>query len=232
MIAVGRYLQRQRNAERAAAGQQPEQLRFVHGEGRAWVGFAWHGPACNRCNPQLCAWSGSAACAHPARAATPRPFGCRRGRGHAAAGRLHGPRQHHAGALHAKRLVRSPLQSEAGRGCSSSQAVATACAATYHPCMAAPSTTSLCLHSNALSIGVPRAARRCQPGHLQGGVPGAAPGWRAGGHGEPQLATNMTSALVQSGFCTCCSDEQGKENRRAFLVVGAAQDHHASHLCV
>ncbi|KAI7839394.1 hypothetical protein COHA_006795 [Chlorella ohadii] len=33
MIAVGRYLQRQRNAERAAAGQQPEQLRFVHGAG-------------------------------------------------------------------------------------------------------------------------------------------------------------------------------------------------------
>lgn len=32
MIAVGRYLQSQRNAERAAAGQQPEQLRFVHGE--------------------------------------------------------------------------------------------------------------------------------------------------------------------------------------------------------
>ncbi|PRW56921.1 methyltransferase type 11 [Chlorella sorokiniana] len=33
MIAVGRYLQRQRNADQAAAGQQPEQLRFVHGAG-------------------------------------------------------------------------------------------------------------------------------------------------------------------------------------------------------
>lgn len=44
MVAVGRYLQRQRNAERAAAGQQPEQLRFVHGEGGSratWWGHRW-----------------------------------------------------------------------------------------------------------------------------------------------------------------------------------------------
>lgn len=33
MLAVGGYMQRQRQAQRAAAGQQPERLRFVHGAG-------------------------------------------------------------------------------------------------------------------------------------------------------------------------------------------------------
>ena len=59
MIAVGRHLQRQRQAERAAAGQPPERLQFLHGAA-FWLGMRRGGRwrCCDICTNCLCrhAW--------------------------------------------------------------------------------------------------------------------------------------------------------------------------------
>lgn len=83
MIAVGRYLQRQRNAERAATGQQPEQLRFVHGEGHAWVVRLWMvggKRACAQCllPTALCVATLGGLCSPRLRCRHPTRFLCRR----------------------------------------------------------------------------------------------------------------------------------------------------------